>query len=458
MKTWPDSSDAIIRQHLRQVRLRPSSLKTYHPMLVEFQRFVVEHSPERCVSPELLENWLRHRASFSSAQTILQRVWPINRFLDWLVKNRLVASNPLAELERDLGRRDIAQIIRALLSPDSTAALEALRPTPQFASHLGSAMRDHVTLMRSLGLRYHTQGLQLLRFDRFLQKRADLVGQPIVVLVREWSKEDPRPQHLLEAVQTGRLLGKAMQRTDPSVVAPLFDNQLYGQVRQKQRRPYIYSEEEVQHLLKTARSFPSPETPLRPQMLYTILVLAYCVGLRIGEIVHLTVGDVHLEDQTIEIRETKFFKYRRLPITATLMSALRAYLAARRREGAPSEQSAPLFWQPKTSRGYRYHTVTALLVQVIRRAGLKPAPGRLGPRIHDLRHSFVVNRIVAWYREGINPQARLPYLATYLGHKDINSTLVYVTITQELLQQAGDRFRAFAANVVQTTMRGGAYK
>src|SRR5204862_790367 len=76
-----------------------------------------------------------------------------------------------------------------------------------------------------------------------------------------------------------------------------------------------------------------------------------------------------------------------------------------------------------------------LLVRVLRLAKLKPAPGRVGPRVHDLRHAFVAGRMLAWYREGINPQSRLPYLATYLGHKDINSTLVYLTITQELLQQ-----------------------
>jgi len=65
-----------------------------------------------------------------------------------------------------------------------------------------------------------------------------------------------------------------------------------------------------------------------------------------------------------------------------------------------------------------------------------------------------VNRMLAWYRQGTNPQSRLPYLATYLGHKDINSTLVYLTITQELLQQAGDRFRA-SASAVLASLTGG---
>jgi len=89
-----------------------------------------------------------------------------------------------------------------------------------------------------------------------------------------------------------------------------------------------------------------------------------------------------------------------------------------------------------------------MLTGVLRRAKLKPAPGRAGPRIHDLRHAFVVNRMLTWYREGINPQAHLPYLATYLGHRDINSTLVYLTITEELLQQASERFRRRGAQVL----------
>jgi integrase/recombinase XerD len=66
----------------------------------------------------------------------------------------------------------------------------------------------------------------------------------------------------------------------------------------------------------------------------------------------------------------------------------------------------------------------------------------------------VVSRILTWYREGVNPQERLPYLVTYLGHKDIHSTLVYITITQELLQHASDRFRSFGARALQADTGG----
>jgi integrase len=423
-------------------------------MLVEFQRFVMDHSPQQDVSRLILEKWLRHRSSFSASRTIMQRAWPVNRFLDWLADRRLIVSNPLEDLRKDLGTRDTAQIIRALLSSDSTAALEALRPFPRFASQLGAVMQNYVSLKRSLGYRYRTQESQLLRLDRFLQKRPDLAGQRVFIMSQEWGKTNPTPQHLLECEQTGRILARALQRTDPTVTAPPVDPRLNRQVRRSQRRPYIYSESDVSLLMKTALAFPSPESPARPLMLYTMLVLAYCVGLRIGEIVRLKVGDIDLGDQTIEIRETKFFKSRRLPVTDTVGAALDDYLKARRLDGALSEPSAPLFWQRRAAKEYRYPTIRALLVKVIRRAGLKPDPGTVGPRIHDLRHSFVVSRILAWYREGVNAQERLPYLVTYLGHKDIHSTLVYITITQELLQHASERFRSFGVRALQAGTGG----
>jgi integrase/recombinase XerD len=319
-------------------------------------------------------------------------------------------------------------------------------------------MRDHVALMKSRGYRYDTGERDLLRFDKFLQSRPDLSHQPLRVLVREWTKAGGTARHAWDSYQVGRTLSKALRRTDPAIQGVPRDRRLDRLARQSYRRPYIYSEEEVRRLLETSRSLPSPQSPLRPLTLHTMLVVAYCAGLRLGEIVHLNVGDVHLGDETIEIRDTKFFKSRRLPLAPSTMSALRHYLMTRRQAGAPDEPSSGLFWHPKTSGRYsgRYSYVTAgkLLRSVLRTAGLKPMKGRTGPRIHDLRHAFVVNRMLAWYREGINPQPRLPYLATYLGHKDINSTLIYLTITQELLQQASERFRLLGARILRAPAGG----
>ena len=94
-----------------------------------------------------------------------------------------------------------------------------------------------------------------------------------------------------------------------------------------------------------------------------------------------------------------------------------------------------------------------MITKVMRRAGFKPPSGRTGPRVHDLRHSMVVNRILQWYRSGINPQDKLRFLSTYMGHRDINSTLVYITVTQDLLQEASERFRTVGARCLTMEAR-----
>jgi integrase/recombinase XerD len=199
--------------------------------------------------------------------------------------------------------------------------------------------------------------------------------------------------------------------------------------------------------LNTARGYDASTYPLRAAALHCMVTLAYCAGLRVGELLSLEMRDVNVEDATIEVRDGKFFKSRCLPLSASANKVVRDYLATRAKLGMADYPEAPLFCHAHG--GYGRARASELLRIIIRLAGLKPNRGRGGPRIHDLRHSFVVHRMTQWYEQGINPQGRLAHLAAYLGHRDINSTLVYLTITQELLQHANQRFRAAETNIVK---------
>jgi integrase/recombinase XerD len=457
MKLSLKADGEMPRRYVQQLSLQSrTSREVYRCVLNNFWRFALTHSAGKPPSLEVTQKWLINRTMAWSLPVVLRYASLVDRFLDWLVNTGACPANPLAESRKQYHQRSTRPIARALLSPDPAGALAMLRPLPRFGSFLGLVMRDHVALMKSMGYRYKTDEEGLLRFDRFLQHRPDLSDQPLKVLVREWSDAGSAASHALECQRVGRLLSKALRRIDPNIEPFPRDRRVERQASQSYRRPHIYAEHEVRHLLEIARDLPSPRSPLRPLTLYTMLVLAYCAGLRIGEIVRLSLGDIDFRDETIEIRDTKFFKSRRLPLAPSVMSALRHYLAARQQAGAPTEPASGLFWHPQPSGRYSRVMTHTLLVRILRRAGLKPTKGYTGPRIHDLRHAFVVNRMLAWYREGINPQSRLPYLATYLGHKNINSTLVYLTITQELLDQASERFRVSGAALLQGSRRGNA--
>lgn len=426
----------------------PASVKVYTCILHRFQRFVANRTDREPPSKDTIRAWLDARRREWPMHLVYHRARLVDRFLEWMVASRTIPTNPLAEWRRQYGQRTTTPIVRALLSPNVNAALEALRPLPRFGSSFGELLRAHVARMQSLGYRYDTDTARLLRFDRFLQRRADLAGQPLHVLIQAWADAGSGVHHAWEAQVCGRVISTALHRLDATTEIMRVDRWLARQVRQQHRCPYICTAEDIRRILDAARTFPSPRAPLRPLSLYLMVVLAVCAGLRLGELARLTLGDVRLDEGTIEIRETKFFKSRRLPLAPSVLAALQTYLEARQQAGASMQASAGLFWQQQRHGRYSRVMIEHLLVRVLRRTGLKPARGKTGPRVHDLRHAFVVHRMLTWYRAGINPQTRLPYLATYLGHKDINSTLVYLTITPELLQQASARFRQHSGRVL----------
>lgn len=449
MPDWPIQDETLIKQFVNQLNLACYSAP-YRSLLRQFQRFVVQRSPKPAFSEAVLRAWLRDQLKTAPLPLAVHRGQLVNRFLDWLAARGAIAANPIAELRRKYDCRSSAAVLRALADAQPTKALESLRPPPRYGSHLGPMMREHVNRMRTRGLRYRHEN-RFLQFDRFLQQRPSADQETLTTLIREYAACASSAAGKVQRIALGRVVAKELNRSGLAVAAPKRDRVLMQEMLRCRRRPHIYSAEEVRRLLDAARRDPAPRAPLRSLTLYTMLVLAYCAGLRLAEIVGLKLGDLDLNADCIEVLDTKFFKSRRLPLSVTAMAALRDYLTARSKAGAPTESDAPLFWHAKG--GYGYVASGAHLRRLIRVAGLKTTSGRTGPRVHDLRHAFVVHRMTKWYQQGINPQTRLPYLAAYLGHRDIHSTLVYLTITQELLQHANERFRTSEAEVLRVIQR-----
>jgi hypothetical protein len=104
-----------------------------------------------------------------------------------LVGQRVLPSNPIAEVRRKYDARSTTAVLRAMANSRPEEALKALRRLPRYGSHLGPAMRGHVDRMRTLGFRY-TDENRFLRFDRFLQQRVGAAHEPLSRLVREYAE------------------------------------------------------------------------------------------------------------------------------------------------------------------------------------------------------------------------------------------------------------------------------
>jgi integrase len=394
-----------------------------------------------------LREWLKQETQRLSLRNVICRIRVIARYLKWRTAEG-GCSHPLLELRAQYGGH-LGPIVCALLESDYESALQRLKPLSEWGSVLGPMMCEHVARMQSLGYRYEARMGDLRYFDRFLQQHPDLATAKLPQLLDAWSKESNRIRHQFRVQQCGLILSRALRRKDPAVSIMPVAAGLYSRTVEQERRPYVFTEAEIRALLDAARAFPSPRSPLRPIALHAMITLAYCAGLRVGEIAALRLRDLDLKSGLLEVRETKFFKSRRLPLAPSALNVLRAYVADRAASGAPVEEDAPMWWASLLRCGYSRKTIKELLRCVMRRAGLKTEHGRQGPRLHDIRHTFVAHRMTQWYRDGVNPQAHLPYLATYLGHKDIGSTLAYLHSTPELLRQASERYRQHSVDVLR---------
>jgi integrase len=443
MTTWPDPDRLLIARYLVDLGLHSPNSRAYYKQVLHIFQDVAERHAD--LDQDVLVAWLRALSDRWAATTLLHRTRVLDRFLDHLLETGAIDRNPVAYLRETCNIKQCKPVWRALASRDPAQALAKLRQPKPFGSALGSIMAEHVALMRNRGYKYASQPVWLLRFDRFLQSKPALQNEPIGVMLEHWAAAKTTRNHAAECERLKRILAKILRHRDPSIPPRRPDPHPGKEVAKEWRKPHIYTPADVRQMLDVARAYPSPRAPLRPLSIYTMLLLAYCAGLRRSELARLDLGDVDLSGGTITIRQTKFFKTRILPLSDTVMAELRAYLDARHRAGGSQDPGSGLFWHEQRSARYTKQAVAWLLVDVIRRAGLKPPQGRTGPRLHDLRHSMVVNRILEWYRAGVNPQDRLPFLATYLGHRDIHSTLVYITVTQDLLHHANERFRTVGA-------------
>jgi len=211
--------------------------------------------------------------------------------------------------------------------------------------------------------------------------------------------------------------------------------------------PYVYSREEIARLLAATETLESPMSLLQASTFRTLLLSLYATGLRISEALSLTLNDIDLSGALLVVRNTKFFKTRLVPIGPDLVGELSAYDAKHRQLPLPrGEDSA--FFVTRSGHHLSYDRVNAIFQILRKRACIHREPeARYQPRIHDLRATFAVHRLLSWYREGRDVQTLLPWLSTYLGHVDIAGTQQYLRLIPELLQQANNRFERYALEV-----------
>jgi integrase/recombinase XerD len=207
--------------------------------------------------------------------------------------------------------------------------------------------------------------------------------------------------------------------------------------------PFIYTEDQVRRITLAAYEFGHRQrSQIDPDTFRALILLLYGTGLRIGEALSLTLRDVNLEKSLLLIRDSKFYKTRWVPMGDDVKAVISTQVERRRRRA--SSVDAPLF-ATRRGRRFRYEMIRYRFALARAHAGVtREVHAVYQPRIHDLRHSFAVRRVISWYREGADLHVMLPRLATYLGHVDLEDTQRYLTLTPTMLHEASLRFERYA--------------
>ena len=322
-----------------------------------------------------------------------------------------------------------------------------------FRSPVASSLQAFWEMRCALGRKGESDSKILCYLDRFLMSELK-PGLPITADIAErWFKS-------MEHLSIGSRLNRMSIMRQFCAYLSNFDPQtciIHQSFLPRRNRPapHIYSPQEMNLILDAAVRI-GPEGSLRPMLISTIIGLLYSTGLRIGEAQKLLLADVDIEGDLLTIRNTKFKKSRYVPLSPSTACQLADFLYQREAAGFPTAPTAPVFISP-SGKAYRPGRICEIFLEILRDVGLRGPKGERGPRIHDLRHSFAVNRLAQWYRQGENINAKLPLLATYLGHSSLFGTETYLHATAELLEQSNIRFKNHFAVPYLKRRKGGSH-
>ncbi|MDA8400395.1 MAG: tyrosine-type recombinase/integrase [Candidatus Dormibacteria bacterium] len=289
---------------------------------------------------------------------------------------------------------------------------------------------DYLNLRRALGYKLVGEGQLLAGFVTFCEQAGAAAVTTDLATAWTTSVAGSAP-YLARRMRVTRCFARYLHSLDQSAEVPpagLFPAGKHRPV------PYIYSDDDVLALMAAARTL---KPLLRAVTLETLIGLLAATGMRVSEAMALERDDVDWSNRLLTVRNSKYNKSREILVHLSTLDVLRAY--SDERDRLASSHCAPSLFVSSRTTQLSHATVQPTFRELIRRAGLEQPPLSPQPKLHGLRHTFAVNTLLDWYRDGDDVAVRMPLLSTYLGHVDPAATYWYLSAVPELLALAAQR-------------------
>lgn len=288
----------------------------------------------------------------------------------------------------------------------------------------------YLALRRSLGRTMHGDARMLRDFADQLDSAGQL--RITVAAALEWAMKPTTatPQYWRHRLSVVRGFARHLNTLDPACEIPPVDLIVAPSHR---KPPYVYSSAEIAALVHAAGTITAPLPAASIQALTSLIAAS---GLRLGEALGLDRDHVDLQAALLTVTG-KNDQARLVPLHPTTVTMLTGYAA--RRDRLCPDTASPAFFITRTGQRIQQRWVQQTFAKLLALADIPTPPERRRPRIHDLRHSFAVHTLIGWYRAGVDVQAHLPVLSTFLGHSSTEATYWYLQAVPELLALAAQR-------------------
>lgn len=304
-------------------------------------------------------------------------------------------------------------------------------------------MEQFVQEKRACGYRYDEATLMLRRFDAFLFDHGLDKCELPRSLNWQWLAKQPHESANTQLCRISVIRQFAMYMCRLGYFADVPDRAL-GAKPSNLFSPRILTVPEVRLLLDTVdRIRPDARTPLRHLIMPEVFRLLYGCGFRVNEVLQLRIADVDLGRGVLMVRAAKFGKDRLVPPALPLVQRLQKFAASM----GPRPDEAYFFPSPRGG-AWALGSVYTMFRELLLRCRISHGGRGRGPRIHDLRHTMAVHTLLRWYREGADIEAKLPVLATYLGHVSVDGTRDYLHLTTELFPEVAVRANEAFGDVI----------
>jgi integrase len=298
---------------------------------------------------------------------------------------------------------------------------------------------------RRLGFGLRATGYSILSFARYVDS-FNSQGPLTVEIMADWATQDQGDTGKLSTwarrLKHLRSFCRYLRLFEPCTEVP--DDNIFGRIGQR-LAPHIYSEQENIDLLAAARNLPSFISGLRGATYETLFGLIASSGFRVSEAVHLLDTDVDLKSGRLTIRQTKFAKSRHVPLHPSTVEGLKHY-RSQRNLSIEVADDMPFFVGTRgrhLGHGLDLRQVHRVFINLRDQLGWLNRDAYNGPRIHDLRHTFVVRRVLLWQAQGLDVDQQMLALSTYVGHTNVTNTYWYLTGIPQLMAVAAEKFESY---------------